>query len=148
MHSSLIVADYLLELEKKKKGNGLTPMQLIKLVYLCHGWMLGLYGRPLLVDTIGAWRYGPVIAGLYHAVKKFRANPVTDRLSKDTGEFDEKEESVMSQVFAIYGDYTGIQLSRLTHAPNTPWSRTRNAGGEVIYNDLIKEHFQQLAESA
>lgn len=148
MHSSLTVADYLLELEKKKNGIGLTPMQLIKLVYLCHGWMLGLYGRPLLVDSIEAWRYGPVISGLYHAVKQFRADLVTTQLSDDKSEFNENEKSVMRQVFKIYGDYTGIQLSRLTHAPGTPWSHIRNAGREIIPNDLIKEHFLQLAESA
>ena len=150
MHSSLVVADRLLSLAKEKSDKGLTPMQLIKLVYLCHGWMLGLHGRPLLVDPIEAWRYGPVIAGLYQEVKKFRASPVpvTEQLSKDTGNFDEEEESVMGQVFDIYGGYTGIQLSSLTHAPGTPWSQVRNTGRGIIPNDMIKEHFQKLAQAA
>ena len=149
MHSSLVVADHLLALEQKKKSSqGLTPMQLIKLVYLCHGWMLGLYGRPLLVDSIEAWRYGPVIVGLYQAVKQFRASPVIGRLSEDKGNFDDEEESVMEQVFKIYGGRSGFELSRLTHAPDTPWSVVRNAGWEIIPNDMIKEHFQELAESA
>lgn len=149
MHSSLVVADRLLSLAKEKSVEGLTPMQLIKLVYLCHGWMLGLHDRPLLVDSIEAWRYGPVISGLYQAVKGYRASPVpvTVRLSKDTGEFSKNEKSVMSQVFKIYGGYSGIELSRLTHAPGTPWSQVRDAGGEIIPNDIIKEHFQKLAQS-
>lgn len=148
MHSSLVVADHLLSLEKEKSGPGLTPMKLIKLVYLCHGWMLGLYDRPLLVDSIEAWRYGPVIAGLYHEVKHFRASPVTKRLSKDKGEFDEDEEDVMRQVFDIYGGYTAIRLSAMTHASDTPWRLVWDADREVIPNDIIKKHFQKLLERA
>ena len=36
-------------------------MQVLKLVYYCHAWMLGLYGRPLIRQPIEAWRYGPVV---------------------------------------------------------------------------------------
>ncbi len=31
-------------------------MQLIKLVYLCHGWTMGLYSRPL-IENVEAWQY-------------------------------------------------------------------------------------------
>ncbi|WP_131993555.1 type II toxin-antitoxin system antitoxin SocA domain-containing protein [Dokdonella fugitiva] len=40
-------------------------MQLLKLVYLCHAWTLGLLGRPLLREEVQAWRYGPVFPALY-----------------------------------------------------------------------------------
>ena len=36
-------------------------MHAIKLVYLCHGWMLGIYGRSLIGEPVEAWRYGPVV---------------------------------------------------------------------------------------
>lgn len=150
MHSSLTIADYLLERGKKNENTDkpitLTPMQLIKLVYLCHGWMIGLYKQPLLVDSVEAWRYGPVIAGLYHAVKKFGSGPVRGPLSKDKVEFNKQEKSVMNQVFDIYGKFTGIELSSLTHAPGTPWSKMWYAGREIIPNDLIQEHFAGLAK--
>lgn len=151
MHSSLTVADYLLKkVEDNKKTNkiptSLTPMQLIKLVYLCHGWMLGLYGRPLLVDVTEAWRYGPVIPELYRAIKHFRNTPVVGNLVNDRGEFSAEEKSVMDQVLDIYGRYSGLQLSGLTHAEGTPWSKAYNKGKEVIPNELIREHFFDLAE--
>lgn len=155
MHSSLTVADYLLKRGKNRQRDGesapvsLTPMQLIKLVYLCHGWMLGLYARPLLVDSVEAWRYGPVVAGLYHAVREFRGNPVStdEPLSVDNGNFDKQEQSVMNQVFDIYSKYTGIQLSSMTHAPGTPWTKVSKPGViTVIPNDLIQDHFAQLAQ--
>jgi len=44
MHSSITIANQLIKLAEAE-GKTLTPMQLIKLVYLCHAWMLGLYGQ-------------------------------------------------------------------------------------------------------
>ena len=148
MHSSLTVSDYLLDLDKDKNEDYgvLTPMKLIKLVYLCHGWMLGLYEQPLLVDNVEVWRYGPVVPGLYRAVKKFRSNSVCGPLSREKGEFDDNEKSVMDQVFKIYSRYSGIELSRLTHAPGTPWGKMREDGREIIPNDIIQAHFQGLAQ--
>jgi len=153
MHSSLTVAQYLLD----KIGAGeterrLTPMQIIKLVYLCHGWMLGLYGRRLINEDVEAWRYGPVIRALYDAVKEFRSEPVVGPIAdaESVAKFDEEEKSVMDQVFDIYGKYTGIQLSKLTHARGTPWSEIRRtsdkSGWEVIPNAMIEEHFRELAQ--
>lgn len=150
MRSSLAVADYLLH--KAEKANAsLTPMQIIKLVYLCHGWMLGLHGQRLIEEDVEAWRYGPVIRNLYHAVKQFRANPVEPPLAGDPeviNKFNAEEKNIMDQVFDIYGKYTGLQLSQLTHTDGSPWHKTRQTsrtGLEVIPNDLIKEHFQELA---
>ena len=53
----------------KADGRSLTPLQLIKLTYIAHGWMLTLYGRPLIVDEVEAWKYGPVIPDLYQATR-------------------------------------------------------------------------------
>ena len=154
MHSSLTIADYLLDKSKNNKNNDeqlitLTPMQLVKLVYLCHGWMLGLYGRPLLTESVEVWRYGPVVAGLYRTYRTLKGStsgPVSGPLSEDTGKFDEQEKSVMDQVFKIYGRYTGLELSSLTHAPGTPWRKMHKAGKEIIPNDLIESHFRELSE--
>lgn len=151
MHSSLTVAQYLLN-KADRIERPLTPMQIIKLVYLCHGWMLGLYRRPLIEDDVEAWRYGPVIRRLYSAVKHYRSEPIVKPLMQDSdvaNEFDENEKDVMDQVFDIYGKYTGIELSKLTHAPGTPWSEIRSAddtGWEVIPNHLIEKHFRGLAQ--
>ena len=54
-----------------------NPLQIMKLVYLAHGWMLALYADPLVEDTFEAWRYGPVVDALYQAMKGYRADPVT-----------------------------------------------------------------------
>ena len=66
-----VVIAYLLKkaAEDKKK---LTPLQINKLIYLCHGWMLGILKKPLIengVDQIQAWRYGPVVTEAYNMLK-------------------------------------------------------------------------------
>lgn len=148
-HSALDVAEYLLQ-RASEVSRALSPMKLIKLVYIAHGWMLGLYGRPLFHGDVEAWRYGPVIRELYHEIKKFRARAVPTgqiALSDDASEFDEYEKGVMNQVHDVYGTkYSALQLSKMTHSPGTPWDIVYNKMGQdfVIPNDLIEHHYADL----
>ena len=150
IHSCSTVARYLLDLAEKEEKT-LTPMKLIKLVYISHGWMLGLHGRPLIRENTEAWRYGPVIPELYHQVKEFRSKPVDpEKVIPEPGvrEFDPLECRVMNEVFEIYGKRTAIQLSQLTHSKNTPWYETyyRDKGSLVIPDDLIEDHYARMYE--
>lgn len=148
-HPSSEVSRYLLDRAGKNRM-ALSPMKLIKLVYIAHGWMLGLYGRPLIVENVEAWRYGPVIPELYREIKKFRSKPVrAEVFSKlDADKFDEYEEGVMDEVLDIYGKRTAIQLSQLTHSKNTPWDQTYNSDSRslVISDQLIENYYAQLYE--
>ena len=148
-HPSSEVSRYLLDRAGKNRM-ALSPMKLIKLVYIAHGWMLGLYGRPLIVENVEAWRYGPVIPELYREIKKFRSKPVrAEVFSKlDADKFDEYEEGVMDEVLDIYGKRTAIQLSQLTHSKNTPWDQTYNSDCRslVISDQLIENYYAQLYE--
>ncbi|OFE11413.1 hypothetical protein PHACT_12720 [Pseudohongiella acticola] len=155
MHSAIAVANKILDLATEN-GRSVTPMQLIKLVYLCHGWMLGLYGRPLLAENIEAWRYGPVIRSLYAKVKDFRDNPVKGplkqglRISAPDETFDEQESDLISQVFEIYGRYSGVALSNLTHESGSPWDVVWKLKGQnsSISNDIISDHYRSLYATA
>jgi uncharacterized phage-associated protein len=153
MHSSIDVANRLLKLAALKKQT-LTPMQLIKLVFLCHGWMLGLYGRHLINEPIEAWRYGPVIKSLYDEVKKYKSdaveNPIQSKIRNwHANQFDEIEENIIKQVYEKYGHFTGIELSSLTHANGSPWHVTWSKGGTnlTISNDLIENYYSTLAKN-
>lgn len=143
-HDSKAVAKLLLDKAHGKKLQ-LTPMQLLKLVYIAHGWMLGLYSRPLIREEIEAWEYGPVIRDLYHAVKEYRSRPVQDIKGVPDENFDEIEENLIDQVLDIYGDKDGIFLSSITHMPGTPWETTWSIDGKngVISNDLIESHYAE-----
>ncbi len=150
MKDPLAVANKILDLASKANKT-VTPMQLIKLVYLCHGWSLGITGKPLLDEHVEAWRYGPVIRSIYQKVKDRRDLPVEGPLlshffSKPSDEFSSDELAIIEQVYKLYGDMSGISLSNLTHQSGSPWSRIWEIEGQnsEIPNDLIEHHYKHL----
>ena len=149
-YSSIAVAKKILELSELK-GNPLTPMQLIKLTYLAHGWMLGLLGRPLLSERVEAWKYGPVLPNLYSVIKKHRDKPV-DIISLYANDVvdDESATAVINEVLRVYGELDGIALSTLTHQKNTPWEIVWSQLGQQanISNDIIESHFKRMLQVA
>ena len=148
MHDSRTVANRFLGLAREQNDT-LTPMQILKLVYMAHGWMLGLYGRSLIKDDIQAWQYGPVIPRLYNAMRAYKSRPVDAPLFVNPlDQLDANENDLVQQVYRRYGKMSGPALSRLTHAPNTPWALTYQPGefGTLIPTDLIQDHYSQLAQ--
>lgn len=149
MHDSRAIANEFLKVAAAH-ANPLTPMQLLKLVYIAHGWSLGLYGKPLISDEIQAWEYGPVIPRLYNAIKDYRDQPVSRQISSsDAVPMTGAEKKLIQQVFELYGSKSGPALSRLTHAAGSPWQQTYEPGsfGLRITNDVIEDHYQRLAEA-
>lgn len=126
----------------------LTPIQIIKLVYSCHAWMLGLYHRPLLMQTVEAWRYGPVVPEVYHSLRRYGGEPVRRLIDIPSEEYDRFETDLIDQVFHNYGTLTGRQLSSITHAPGTPWHIiwTRYGQNAVIPDPIIEDYYQKEAE--
>ena len=147
MAKSITVARKFIELAKKE-NRGLTPMQLLKLVYIAHGWMLGLYSRPLIDDPIEAWRYGPVIPNLYQAIRSYRDQPVPAIPGSGSTTLELDEKNIIQQTYEKYGHFSAIKLSGITHMPNTPWKRAMNIGAVRISNDLIYDYYSNLAASA
>lgn len=122
-----------------------TPMQLIKLVYICHGGSLWAFDEPLFDEPVEAWRYGPVVPSVYHNFKIFRDNPITLKTARQT-HLDASERKVILAFEKAHHSYSGIQLSSMTHAPGTPWDRTVKGKGEgaVIPNKLIRDYYIDL----
>ncbi|MBR9864893.1 MAG: SocA family protein [Rhodobacteraceae bacterium] len=146
MKSSKTVANEFVRLASEAQES-LTPMQLLKLVYIAHGWMLALYNRPLIRDDVQAWQYGPVIPSLYNKIRRFKSGPVTQVSAEEGETLDHAEVSIVRQVYEKYGHLSGPALSRLTHADGTPWHITYvpHSFGDVIPNDLIEDHYSRLA---
>lgn len=128
-----------------RQGLELTPMQLLKLVYIAQGWMLAKYGRTLFDEQVQAWQYGPVVPSVYQAIKQFGSSPVASVDAPDV-EFNEDERKVMDFVTRTYGKATGIALSTATHQPGTPWSQTWAVAAKStpISNDLIRSFYESI----
>ena len=147
--NAITIADALLKIAKRQ-GKGLTPMQLVKLTYIAHGFALAVLDRDLFDDKIEAWKYGPVIPNLYHATKKFGRNPIGFSMIDDA-EIDLPDDvcDFLEEVFNKYGSLSGIQLSDLTHRIGSPWHQVYQGDrrGLEIPDDLIKEHYRKLYEA-
>lgn len=156
-HSTIAVANYFVG-KAHEEGLIITPMKLLKLVYIAHGWALGLYEKPLIGEQVQAWQYGPVIESVYRNFKQYGRQPIL-RQQKDnpfssqisTVE-DADTKDFLDSVWNAYKKYDGLQLSDLTHRPGTPWDVTWNqkngskTKGAVISETLIEQHYKQLAE--
>lgn len=157
------IEDYLVIAYLLKKagldGINLTPLQINKLVYICHGWVLAKLGRPLIDNHSGqiqAWKYGPVVQRVYSLLKDFGSQEVTyNDFCKKLDSFLIGEESadkflseklddlalkdpsllkLLDMVWYVYKDLTGGQLITITHKDGTPWDLEvkRNVFGQVV----------------
>lgn len=142
---SLAAAQYILR-QRQAAQDALTPMQLIKLVYIAHGYMLGKYGKPLLDESVEAWQYGPVVPSVYHAVKPFRSSPVTSVPGASDYPFTKEERETMESISRNYGPHSGVVLSAATHQSGTPWDQTWCMFGKNadISNDLIESFYTDI----
>ena len=144
-HTALAVADKLIRLSVEDE-TPITPMQVQKLTYFCHAWMLGLGYGPLFQDAVEAWQYGPVIRAVYHALKRHRSAPVREPVLDQAATFTEREENLIRVVWNRYGKLSGLQLSRMTHVEGSPWSQTRqrDARSQIIHNHAIRDYYAGL----
>lgn len=154
MLDTLAIANYFVR-KSFDTGVELTPMKLIKLCYIAHGWHLGIYGKPLANEPVLAWPYGPVLANVYHAFKDFRDSQITGYAEGFNGTpypSEENEEILqfLDKIWAVYKNYNGLQLSTMTHQKDTPWDivyhqhQGYNLRNLIIPDSLIMAHYKQL----
>lgn len=147
------IANYFLE-RAELEGVRISPLKLIKLVYIAYGWYLALLGKKLYNEEIEAWKHGPVIPSIYHEFKEFGSG-VIDRRAYDldletldfyapqVDEADDESRFVLDRVWASYRRFSGWQLREKTHEPDSPWSKVYkdNVRGITLNDDDIKKHF-------
>ncbi|MEO8434279.1 MAG: type II toxin-antitoxin system antitoxin SocA domain-containing protein [Pyrinomonadaceae bacterium] len=135
----------------RKEGGWLTNMQMQKLVYIAHGYHLGVLGAPLFRDRVYAWQFGPVIPRLYDALKIWGADFVKKRLETLTPPIkpDTAEWKVIEVVWAGYGNFSGPELSAMTHKPGSPWALAWEPGKKnPIPDDTIEAYYRQLINAS
>lgn len=151
MHSAVDTAYKMLQ-EAKTKEIDLSNLQLQKLIYIAHGYLLGWKGKPLISDEIQAWKYGPVISDIYHKFKNNGKSKISsegvDNLSFDPA-FSEDEEKCIRGVLDLFGKDSAESLISITHQDDTPWDKVWNSGGKhglfvAIPDEIIKNHYRDV----
>ena len=143
MYDARQIANWFVQ-RARRDGRRLSIMQLLKLVYISHGWYMEMSGAPLIRNKIEAWKHGPVIPDVYHAFRGQGidvANPINgfgDGLNLYV-------ENILEQIYQLYGRMPARQLSDLTHEPGGPWETASKRFGYFapITNDLIFSHYRQ-----
>ena len=148
----LAIANSVLE-EAARQAKALTIMQLLKLVYIAHGWSLALLNAPLVNEEPEAWQHGPVFPSIYREFRRFGSQPIVGSATGPFGstphaDLSDPQSSVIRSVVQSYGDLHAFALSRITHEADTPWFKTYQ--GEIgasgdIPNAIIAEHYKKLA---
>ena len=90
--NSSVVANFFLQ-RAFKQQKSISPMKLIKLVYIAHGWCLAALDHYDILngEKVEAWDYGPVIPSLYHEFKRFGSQNIdiysSDLLAEEESTF-------------------------------------------------------------
>jgi len=158
-YSSLAVVNSLLDVADENNSQ-IDPLKLQKLIYFAHGWNLAFYDIPLIDEQVQAWKYGPVINSVYHTFKDYGDKPIDGRAKTiDFSDMkivtpripptDTDRQNLLREVWRLYGKYTGIQLSTMSHMSDSPWSKAWDQNIEKlkfvsISNDIIKGYFKGL----
>ena len=150
MHDARNVANEFIQ-RALDDGKPLTPLQVQKLLYFAHAWMLAIHGRPLLMQLFEVWRYGPVVPLVYYCLSHYRGDPITEPLPvhrDSVREFDPTERSVIDQVYEKYGHLSGLKLSNLCHASGGPWDQMNRAYKRYIPDELLESYYKQFLRKA
>ena len=114
---------------KNYAGNeGIDHMKLQKLTYLTYGWWLAKNDEPFIAEEPEVWEYGPVFSSLYRALKEFRSIPITSPQSVSPDEEvllikEGNQKKIIDWVWNKYKDFTGVDLSNITHEKDSPWRK-------------------------
>ena len=154
MQNSLAIANFFIK-SSFATGDEVTPMKLIKLCYIAHGWHLGIYKQPLLDEPIYAWKFGPVVSNVYHKFKGYGNSQITNYAHTSDGIMlpdvhDIETGMFLQKIWDVYRTHDGIRLSAMTHQSGTPWDTVWNKmNGKdkkdvIIPNNIIQEYYSGL----
>lgn len=127
-----------------RDGRTLTIMQLLKLVYIAHGWHLETSGgAPLIRNKIEAWKFGPVIPDVYNAYRPQGIN-VRTAVGNSPVEISAHAASILEYTYNTYGSLSAQHISDLTHEAGGPWEIATKTRGYFapITDDLILPHYR------
>jgi len=174
-HDAKAIANYFLQ-KAWEEGQDIDPMKVQKLVYFAHGWYLAIYDEALINSRIQAWEYGPVLPTLYEEFKAYGRGPIRElamdveftrtqdgKLEVRTHVHDLRDNAgseqlvtlrrFLDRIWEVYGQYSAVQLSNMTHVPEGPWAQVTESSwlpdgklpkGLPINNQTIRPYFASL----
>jgi len=126
-------------------GGDVSPMKLQKLLYFAASEYAKMTGKPLLDENFRAWRYGPVVRSVYDEFRSFGGSPIKAYAKDAAGKaysIDERQapelKEALDRVWQHAHRFSAVELSRITHAPDSAWSEAYTRS-EYISNDALAQ---------
>lgn len=141
-YSAKAVANAIIERAQDKNILDVSPMKLQKLIFYAQSWSLKLNNKPLFDDPIERWDYGPVVRDVYYEFRGFGYRPISLLATDALGYIpiinpdDEDSWALIDKILDVYGQYSAVQLSNMTHSEDTAWSMGK-VGTTISVDDLI-----------
>lgn len=154
-HDVRAVANYILDSAHSYRIENVTLMQLLKLVYLSHGWSLVFSNTPLVRQLPQAWQLGVIYPTIYKQLVKCGNTPIGKRLidkytnlTFTTNMLSETQQKIIKAVCLSYGRMNAYDLSNIITKRGSPWEITISKEG--IYKEIpinvMQEYFRTLAK--
>lgn len=132
-------------------GWNLTNLEIQKILYIAQMLHLGKHGadNPLISDTFEAWDFGPVVPAVYHKLKIFGAEKVSNVFRRVGDLKDENAGEALHQTFEAIRSASASQLVAFTHDEIGAWAHyyEPNVKGTVIPNKAIAREYHDRAYS-
>ena len=153
-YNALDVAKYIIylasqnivdEVKGEKVYEGITNLKLQKLLYFVQVFYLVKKDKPLFVENIQAWQYGPVVYEVYQQYKKFQSNSIVK--TKDTSTLSDADKKFIEHIWDSFGKYSTTKLIGITHA-HTPWQEAYKTKNQIISNKSLQEYYTPMFSKA
>jgi uncharacterized phage-associated protein len=138
LRAAIDIAKKIISLSNPEIGDIMSNLKLQKLLYYAQGFHLAMYDAPIFAEDIRAWQYGPVVPEVYSEFKKFGSGSIDVLSLVGAVELDERENSLIIDVWNVYGQYSAFRLMEFTHE-EPPWKSTPL--NQVISHDKLREYF-------
>lgn len=138
------IALYVLKLLSPSEEE-VSSMKLQKICFYIQGWFIAKNKCELFENDFQAWRLGPVSPRLYEMHAGRVVISLEDNIIRgNTEKLSDSNKSFIESIVAIYGRYTGLQLSDLSHSQD-PWINARNGipDGLPSRNEITTESMER-----
>ena len=148
VRTAIEIADHFIE----RSGNTKTQLQIQKMTYFAHGFMLGVHGVPLIHDKVEAWDWGPVIQSLWTKFRQYGSDIISAKPRPPKTPFTSEEQEILDAVWNYYGRFCGYYLSDIAHddgsGRETPWASCHVQGeNRQIPDSITEQYYRQLCKS-
>lgn len=140
MHSAVAVANFFVVRAQRESVRDMIAQKLHDLVYLAHGWRLGVVGKPMISTPVNAHRDGVFAPELREAgawgnrridqlIAVTRIDEKRGMMVEQTPEVPPSDPAVptLEWIWKAYGKQEPFEVSRVTRHAGGPW--------DLIWND-------------